>query len=271
MARLNRVLVAAFAAFSCWAPTSAAIVVQIGEFGISRNGIDLLDDQFNNGTTPSQEPARYSVLGAFPNGAENAQAGRLTLNSDWGALTTNGAGAARRALITTGLTPPLTQADTIEVFGVFTLVTPPGPLVNGYGVQVRDQIALGRSAEMDVLFRPGDGDEIAYILQDFVAGTTTTLASVPLGSAPPDATYIALGIIRPNSNSHNFFGEYVWGDSSGNEIGPVTQLQNPAALFVNTNQVQGRFVAFSAVPEPATTTLLVSGLAALALRRKRRQ
>lgn len=102
-----------------------AIVGYIDQFVIDKNGLNFFADTFLNNQTPSQETG-YGVTGAFPNGAESG--GLLTLNSDWGTLTTDAAGHARQALVITRQTANnsfgLTVDDAIDVAGTFSLVTP---------------------------------------------------------------------------------------------------------------------------------------------------
>src|SRR5437016_2350122 len=59
----------------------------------------------------------------------------------------------------------LTQSATIEVFGLFPLVTPAGPLTNGYVLQVRDVSAAAAIAELEVQFNPSfSTDGIRFFL-----------------------------------------------------------------------------------------------------------
>jgi hypothetical protein len=74
------------------------------------------------------------------------------MNPDWGVLTNNAVGEERQTLFATYLSGPngLTKSDTIAVFGLFPLVTPSGPLTNGYGLQVRDVSGAATIAELEV-------------------------------------------------------------------------------------------------------------------------
>jgi len=193
------------------------------------------------------------------------------MNTDWGVLTNNAVGEERQTLFATYLSGPngLTKSNTIAVFGLFPLVTPSGPLTNGYGLQVRDVSGAATIAELEVQFNPNfSTDVIRFLLQDFAAHDITTLGFDPF-VIPPGADEILLGIVRPDASNNDFFGEYAF--VSGGNAGPVTEFPIPASLFVDTNFVVGRFQVNTAVPEPTTLALLGLGLAGLGFSRRRKR
>ena len=270
---------AALAAALLFSASSSALVVKIDSFVIDRiPPIDLFLDNFDNNSTPSQETSRYAVRGSFPDGAESG--GQLTLNTEWGELTANAAGASRQALITTALTNNdpafpgrgLIKSQGVEVSGVFSAVSPAGPLFNGYGVRVVDAIlgaaSATRIAQLQVAYNSGQA-RIEYLLQDFVAGTITPLGSVAF--APGGADQVALIIARESAANDNFFAFYTLG--TGGAFGDLIPLGDPAAMFVGTDFVRGQFFAATAViPEPGTFGMVaMGGIAGLFLLRRRRQ
>jgi hypothetical protein len=258
--------------------SSSALVVEIDQFDIVKNGSSLFSDSFSNNLTPSQE-AGYGVFGAFPNGVETG--GLLTLDSDWGGLGSNAAGQARRTLGVirqTNINPSfptngLTRDDTIEVSAIFNLVAPPGSLTKGYGIQVQEA-ELGEPlrllVELDVQYNAAvGGDVIRYLRQDFVSNSITTLGAVPL-AIPPGADQIMLVISRPDVSNGDFYGAYAFG--TGGVFDAPSAFATPGSLFAIDDFVRGRFIDFTALPapEPTTLALLGVGLAALGATRRRK-
>jgi hypothetical protein len=260
-----------------WSVRGDAIAVQIDQYAIQKNGSSFFTDTFSNNLTPSQEPATYAVFGAYPNGAESG--GQLLMNSDFGGLTANALGQARQTLNNTylssitSLSNGLTVNDALDFRGTFSLVTPPGPLTSGYGLQVADYLpgpVTDRLVELDVQYNANfGGDVIRFLLQDFVNGTIVTLGFVAL-VPPAGADQVMLDISRPNRSNGDFFGAYAFG--AGGVFGPLTAFPIPGALFTNTDFVRGRFQAFTAVPEPGTLALFgIASALGLALRRRVQQ
>jgi hypothetical protein len=261
-----------------WSATSHSSVALIDQFTVQRNGVNFFTDTFSNGLTPSQETSNYSVIGAFPNGAESG--GQLTLNSDWGALTTNAPEQLRRTLgsqLLSNVNPAnpgtgLNKSTTIDVNGIFSLVVPSGPLINGYGLQVQDIIfgqGQDRNVELDVQYIAAfGGNVIRFLQQDFVNNTISTLGYVPFVPSA-GADQIELNISRPDATNNDFYGAYAFG--SGGIFGSLTTFATAGTLFGNTDFVRARFINYTEIPEPGTLYLIGIALAGLAFSRRRKQ
>lgn len=258
-----------------WSFPSHAIVAEITDFAVSRNGHVIFDDGFDDGAAPPSappfsggKPASYSVFGSFPAGSESG--GSLQLDSANGALSANAHGDARRVLHAMLLTAPSADGlgidDVLWMQGVFALTTPVGPFANGYAVEFTDASAgqQHQHAELQVAFAPAYGEaQIRYQLQDFDAGSITLLDSVAF-LPPPDADQIVLRIARPDAGSNDFYASYEF-LSEGSSIGGGS-FATPAALFDGEDYVRARFKSFTAVvPEPSTPGLFAAGLCMLVL------
>jgi hypothetical protein len=275
------VTVVALVAVAC--PLAAhALSVDIDRFSVTRNGMLFFDDDFGDGLVPPSGPAgafTYNVVGAFPSAAESG--GRLTLDTADGDLTTNAAGLVRQTIIATrqsNVNPANPAAgfrvgDTLAFTGVFDLLTPAGPLTSGYGIQVQDVLinaGADRAVELDVQFNElFGGSIIRFLEQDFVAHTITTLGVVPF--APPGgADQVMLTISRPDTTNNAFLGSYAFG--TGGTFGSPTAFDTGGVLFTNTDFVRGRFVAFTAIPEPPSFALvLLATIGLLFVRRRSRR
>lgn len=249
-----------------WSSPSLALVALADSSGLVKNGNVLFEDEFDNGLTPSEE-AHYAVFGAFPAGAESG--GKLTIDSRWGRVTPNALGQARQTLNVVGLTglnssdpSSLGRSDTFSFFTVFDIVSPTGPLNNGYGIVFGDATSgSGRSLFLQVQYLSSAGGTVIRLYdQDFINGIITTLDEIPF-DVPSGADQIALSLDRTDAGNTNVFGSYAFG--SAGTFGNVSTFATPGQLFTTADFVRPRIQVYSAVPEPSSWAL--SGIALLAL------
>ena len=255
---------------SIWSTSSVALTVDLADFAVSRNGVAIFDDSFDDGLPPPSAPnfasgatASYVVFGSFPAGSEAA--GLLTLDTSNGALTSNAGGQARRTLSATLATAAASSGlgadDTLTAQGLFDLATPPGPLYNGYGIQFTDANAgvQHQLAQLQVRFNPVSGiPVISYQFQDFDAGSISVLGQTAF-TPPSGADQILLQISRPDVGSTDFFGSFQF--LAGGSVVGSGNFAAPAMLFDGEDYVRARFFASAAVvPEPGTLALFTGGL-----------
>jgi hypothetical protein len=259
---------------------ASAVVVDIYDFAVEKNGTQIFLDSFSDGAPPPSAPnfsngteAAYGVPGTFAANSESQ--GRLRINTADGALIATANGTINRtlsALLLTNTDPTnlvngLKVVDTFSVSGLFDLVPQTGPRYSGYGLFMHD--GGGASApkrnewDLQVQYSELAGqDIIRFSYQDFDAQTITTLAATMF--APPSAAdAIGLTLERPNLNSSDLVASFRYFDD-GVAIGGQT-FDVFGSLFQDRNWVRGGFFASTTeVPEPASLTLVLLGLIATA-------
>jgi len=261
-------------------PSSAhAIEVGIDDFSVLRNGATFFDDAFADGLVPPSGPngiATYNVSGTIPGTAESG--GILLLDSANGDVSANATGDPRlsvRVRLLSNIDPAnlaagLKSDDTLSLSGIFTLSAPSGPDNAEYSIRFNDASGGGahQLVQLQVRFNPNTGGpEIRYLLQDFDAGTITTLGSAPF--APPSgADRISLTISRPSVLNNDFLGSFSY-LAGGSVIGGGS-FATPGQMFQGEDFVRAEFNVSQAIPEPGTLALLLAGLAGIATTRIRR-
>ena len=264
-----------------WVSSSFALVVDIANFGVVRNGAAIFVDPFDDGLPPPNAPdfasgatASYAVVGSFPAGSESA--GRLTIDTDNGVVHANAGGAARQTTSALLQTPANSSGlgidDMLRLRGLFDLSTPVGPRYNGYGIEFSD--AAGgvqhQAAQLQVRFNEvTQVTEIDYHLQDYDSASIIDLGHTAF-APPAGADQILLQIARPDTGNLEFLASYFYLDS-GNVVGSGS-FATPASLFDGEDYVHAYFFASAAVvPEPQTVALFAAGLGVLAGVRLRRR
>lgn len=260
-------------------PRAHALVVSIDQFSVIRNGVSFFNDTFADGIAPPSGPngsATYNVSGTIPVTAESG--GLLRLDSANGEFNTNAEGDPRLSVRVrllsnidpTNLTAGLKSDDTLSLSGIFTLATPTGPDASQYAIRFNDASGAGahQVVQLQVHLNSTTGTpEIRYILQDFDAGTITTLGTAPF-APPTGADRVLLTISRPSSVIDDFFGAYSY-LSAGTVVGGGS-FATPGQMFQGEDFVRAEFIVSQAVPEPTTLALLLVGLGGITATRIRR-
>jgi len=263
-----------------------AIVISIDHFSVTRNGTPFFIDNFDDGLEPPSgpsippggptNPAAYTVQGTIPNTAEAG--GLLQLNSANGVPSANANGDPRLALNVrlvsnidpTNLTQGLKSNFAMSLTGIFTLPAGSGPAGSEYAIRFNDAsggLGAHQVLQLQVRFNASNAPEIRYALQDFDAGTITTLGSTPF-APPPGTERIFLNIDRSTATS-DFFASFDYMTSGLLSLGHVA-FATPGQMFVGENFVRAEFHVSEAIPEPATLAVLLIGLAGVAVLRARR-
>ena len=277
-----------------------ALVVDIDNFQVFKNGASLMNDTFNIvgtiGTagpmTPTTETLNtgsplflgiYGVLapeaqaegGVVPAGVrrldtslapaiENAFGGSTDIHLTTSALITN---TAPIGVSTLGLK----SNDLIQIVGIFDLAIPTAP-GEFYGLRVSDFVAaptviLGDDeVRIEVRQNASGVNQTMFREADRTAGTIMTLAAVDL-----DPLHDQIMLIIENSldDLSAFTGSFAYID--GGIVGAITTLAGSVTMFNGEDYVRAAFIAGTpAVAEPASLAVFALGIAGFAFLRRRR-
>lgn len=279
---------------------AAAIQTNIYDFRIARaNGLEIFIDAFDDGTPPPSAPdfvftgpAVYGFTQGNFSGSEvsppSGSDGRLQLDTANGpvgvAPTTGLPTAIQRARLSTSTSNDpinfgLKRLNTFVVTARFDLIDPGGDDVSsGYGIALTDSFLMNGLANT-VSLNLGGGPSgpvlrllyvdnqnllgngtIAYLLgsEELAAGGTIELRLQKIIADPSDADNdLVTALYRLNG-----VGDFV----------PLidTNASVDARIFNQAVWTQAEFRLFAAVPEPATSTLLIVAFGVLALAPRRR-
>jgi hypothetical protein len=265
----------------CWSITSHAIIVNMISFRLpataAHSSAMVSVMACHRRVLPISLQAPPRAMRSWHDSQQCRIWGLLQLNSANGALSANATEAPRLTLAatlltsTTGGATQLGTGNTLVETGLFSLTIPPGPLFSAYGIQFTDAAGAGANqlVQLFVRFNEATGQpQIAYILQDFVANTITTLGTSPLNLSL-GADQILFTLSRPNVGDNNFFGSFSY--LSGGSIVGGGSFATPGVLFQGENFVRGRFFVAEAIPEPETYAMLLAGLGLLGFVARRRK
>lgn len=261
-------------------------VFYLDHFSVTRNGAVIFADAFDAGGPPPQapnflsngNPASYLVAGTM--GPESG--GKLMLDpSAGGMLLPNLAGnpdnLVQKATLQTNIDPNnlaagLKQGGAFSVRAIYDLVLPDLAIREGYGIRFED---FGGQANGDDVYElavrrlANDAIAVSFRELDFLNDTITNIADYVLSAQEllSQQIMLELGTVGATQavQATVAFG-------SGSVFGPSTTLAGTGSLFNRENFTRAVFIARTApaqVPLPPTLGLLLAGLGAWALSRKR--
>ena len=265
-------------------------VDQFSATGTNSSGAFSFTDNFSDGDPPpcgpagcATQPTFYGVLSTTALPAESGSL--LQLDFSNGISTTNALDGARlnQAVTLGGTKSELSLSSPLTTVATFTLPGLSGPYNNGYGIRLVDAApgsppgSLQQALELNVEFWTGNmthpaGLYVRYLMQDFTAGTITTIGVAPL-IIPPGTNDIMLTLASVSNGL--FEATYQYGtDGVFGAFGGPFSLGTSAALLYGQTYLRPQIHAFETVTQlPGTLPLFASGLGALGLlawRRKRK-
>ena len=232
------------------APGGADYHVTVDNFRIARDGVEILNDEFDDGVPPPDPPTGTAVPGYGTTGGLSEGGGRLVFDAAAGATgPAPGAGdpfitsgAVARTNVDPGSPAGLKTSQDFAVEARFDLTLPSDPR-EAYGIRLTDRLQGGPGTPPD---RPGD-DIIELVVRrgadgglrvqlrelDFVADQVVNIGAVAL-APPPGADQIVLRLTHSTADvgaAHASFdylaGGVVVGSSSIAQVGRIFGTETP--------------------------------------------
>lgn len=275
------------------ATAAAAFTPTIDEFWITKGAAgapltEIFRDSFNDGVLPPSGPDGASTYNVFGAGGVTGEAnGRLQMTPSLGdpvVITTTFADVATsitRQRATNPANPDfLGQASAFEIHGLFDLSSLPTEAGQGFGIRAIDRaLALGNEGNNTYYLLIGvnaiTGDRtLALRLADFANNTSTFIDGVSIESLLPGADQVEF-IFTKAAGSDALTASYKLFDyQKANPVIAAGVLGSGSVLRIYDGESYIRAEAHASdtipvIPEPATWTMMVLGLASLALVRRR--
>lgn len=251
----------------------------LDEFSVTRNGTQVFQDTFSDGTAPPSAPnffngvpGAYGVFGSFAPGSESG--GKLRLDTQAGAAACNAPCTADlflNARLLTNADPNnaavgLKSGFSFSATALYDFSVTPGPLTQ-YGMRFDDQGAGNGNDVVELRVRSSGGQmEVLFDRQDFVANTFTNLESIVLPGSGFDQigltlAHVGLGAVRASFELY----------SNGVSVSGPTQFTTTTDIFHGENWTRAAFFATQPIPEPSTYAIMLAGLGLLGIAAARRR
>ena len=266
------------AGFLGFAQSVNAQVVEVEQIRLTSGSATIFNDLLDNGNAlsgpsfSSGMAGNYSVRGlASPaelNNAVSETNGRLQLNAAYATSSPNAAGntGGQNSLglrLLSDINEPsqgLSQSSVFSAEASFAYSQP--TLTFQYGVRLTDNYSNNSDVVDLRVAQNSFGTYIYFRHQDFLAATITDIYSVGI-SVPAPGSFLTLGLAQDIAGSGLVHGYWGFRDANGVPIGSMQSL-GQSAIFHGEDHTQFEVRALTpvtAVPEPESYALMLTGLA----------